>query len=338
MTARIAFALAVLFLAPGCGGGGDGAGDTGSGDGADDAPRLSVDLGAPFPDLPLTAATDAPVALPPDGAGWTVVGLFPRTCHDCGTELPDLAVQAQLWGDAGLGFVGVFESTPAEVGVVAARTRTEDLALAATEVPLFPVTRILDASTYVLVDSVGTVRFIARQAGILPERLQSLSRQHRVLRAGPEHQAALVRDAYPDADGVEIRSTLDTDWLGPRTLELGLSPWYGIVTDADGGTRAVVFPLERDTSCSTCEPMFLLVGIGRRGAIERVHPVEPVISLGEIQDTGPFFSRVRGVRSEEGLDGVPPMLNSAKADQVARQLLAVALDLAARIPSGLLSR
>lgn len=343
MTARIPSLLGTLaaLLITGCGGGDPaGDGDAGGADAADadaDArPRISIELGRPFPDLAPAAATEASPALPPETPGWTVVGLYPATCAGCETDLPELAVATELWADRGLGFVGIFEATPAEVGVMAARTRTEHLALAATELPLFPITRILDASTYALLDSTGTVRFVARQAGILPERFQSLSRQHRLLRAGPEHQAEVVREAYPHAAGIEIRSTLDTEWLGPRTLELGLSPWFAVVTDSAGDATQVVFPMERDTNCTTCEPMFLLVGIEEGGAIDRVHAIEPVISLGEVQDTVPLFNRVKGAHTRERLAALPALLNSTKADIVARQLLSVALDLGRRVPPGFL--
>jgi hypothetical protein len=83
--------------------------------------------------------------------------------------------------------------------------------------------------------------------------------------------------------------------------------------------------------------MFLLVGVGSRRSLDRVHPIEPVVSLGDLQDTAPFFERVRGVRTEGQLAQIPRMLASTRADEVARELLEVALDLAGRIPPEVLA-
>jgi len=279
----------------------------------------------PFPALPLEDASGAAATLPRSRTGWSVVALHPSPCISC-AEMDDLYPRFEPnWTTLGLGLVVVTEN--------GAPSDTASVPMLATSTSLFALTRTLNEPTHVLVGPDGRVRFIARREGSARERLQSLFRQFDTLKKPDAEREAIVRRVFPDAASVRLESTIATSWLGPSACALGLSPWFGSAHGANGSFLGFVFPLEKETSCTTCETLYLAVGFGRDGRLRSIEEIEPVISLGEQQETKRFFERFVGLLSPEGIERVPEgLIESPKADHVTRALLQNAFALAARAP------
>jgi len=307
----------------------------GAGRRSDPEARPAVSLGweEPLPDLHPLALDGSPSDALLEPGAWTALALCPIACSECEERLPEWDVRARIWAELGLRFAVVSERSPS---LLAETVRQDGLQLPvfATATSIFRLTGSLDEPLLVLVDPEGVVRFVGRRRGTPDERLVSLRRQYQMLSSPPGRRDALVRGVFPDAGRIEIRSSIQSEWLGEAACRLGLSPWYGVAW-ADGDEwLGVGFPIERDTGCDQCQPLYLMVGITAEGRIQGVEEIEPVISLGERVDTRVFFNRLRGRRGPEGVAKVPVTMNSERADGVTRQLLTAVFHLAARIPDG----
>jgi len=320
--------VGVLLLA-GCGGGGNEAADTPAAGGQTPPGRL--DWGQPFPISSVTDLDGNVVSIPVDG-GWTAVVMCTRACAACETNLVDYDAQSIVWREMGLTFGVLSERDPELLRGEVVADQLE-IPIWHTDTPLFQVTRILNEPVFALMDPQGIVRFIGRRVGNADERLVSLRRNFYYLHAPDSLRVALARRALPGAARVEIVNTLETDWLGVAACQLGLSPWYGRGLAEDGSPTGFAFPIERETNCDTCEPIYLMVGVDEDRHISALTEIEPVISLGQHQDTREFFSRFVGARSRQNVAQVPQRLvQSQRADEVTRELVLVAFALADRIP------
>ncbi len=325
---RTILAVVGILLLAGCGGGGGEASDTPA---ADRKPAGRLDWGQAFPVSTVTDLDGNAVSIPVDG-GWTAAVLCSRACAACEADLIEYDARSIVWREMGLTFGVLSERDP---GVLRESVVANGLEIPVwhTTTPLFQVTRILNEPVLTLVGPDGTVRFIGRRVGTTDERLVSLRRNFYYLNAPDSLRVALAARALPGAARVEIASTLETDWLGVSACQLGLSPWYGIGFAEDGSPSGFAFPIERDTNCDTCEPLYLMVGFGTDGRISALAEIEPVVSLGQPQDTGAFFRRFVGIRTREQVARVPERLvQSQRADEVTRELVLVAFALAERIP------
>lgn len=291
------------------------------------AGRLAIDRR--FPAIPVEPLRHGESLL--KARQWTIVAMAPRACEPCGEEVSDWILQAELWTSGTLRAVVVAEGGPGSHGEWVDEVAADGSGMLAftTDAPMFRYTGELNRPVFTLVDTMGVVRFIGRHSGTVAERWMSLGRNHRYQSANVADRETIVRSAFPSADRIEIRRTSESPQLGAEMIGLGISPWYGAAYH-DGRLMGYGLPIERDTDCDSCDPLYLLVAV-TRGQVLSLHEIEPVVSLGERETTGTFFQALVGVGSAKDVAGVRQMLRSPKADRAVREILSVALAAAKRL-------
>jgi hypothetical protein len=326
---RAGIGIALLLSGIACGGG--------SGEGDDRTPATEtrgvekLRLDAPFPALDLTDRVGQPASLAAWRGRWVAVALVPRTCADGFDHLEEWRGAAAVWGAAGLTLALVTDHPREARGPAAEEERIPILDLRPPSL-LVGVVPALQEPTHALIDPAGVVRYVDRPRGTLAEHLRSLFRSFHYLSAADSVRVEIARRVFPNADSLRLGETTATPWLGTEAYEIGLSRWYGVAVDG-GRTAGYAFPIEVDTGCDTCEPLYLIVGVDAARRVTGVTEIEPIVVRGSRVFAGGFLRRLAGVRDRAGLDRVPRDAAVADADEYIRRAVGIALEVAAGSPA-----
>ncbi len=315
--------LALVLTAIGCAGE-DAADETPPG------PASSVSrirLGGTFPEMELVGPDGE--ASPPSAwrGGWRVVALCPLTAPNGLDNIPEWESHRRIWADLGLDLIVITEGEPVD----ADDARRCGGRILHSRTSVFRVTGVLNRPVHVLIDPEGEVRHLDRPGVEFSAQLRSLLLNYRTLSAPERDREAIVRGAFPGADSVAVLATSEAPWLASDAFDLGLSAWYGEAFGR-GGRLGRLFPIEFDPQCTTCDLLYLAVGVGRSRRIVAVNEIEPIIALGEHISADRLFGELIGIGKEEDLKRIGYVLARKKAEDSIHSVIRVALTLAARIP------
>lgn len=275
---------------------------------------------APFPRIPLTSLEGEDVEPFWPSGRWEVFALSPKPCVACDERYEGWEVQARVWREQNVGFTAVAERSAEDMADIVTRENLSYPVLT-TDANLFRVTTLIDRPALVLVDPEGIVRYVGRGAGTPAEQLRSLVRHQYYLSAPRDVRAEILMRPFPDAARVDIRQTRATPWLSDDAIALGVSTWFGLVYGPEDDFLGLGLPVEQETNCDTCDPLYLVVGLTAARTITGIAAIEPIVSLGERVYFEGHFEAFDGARSDTDVMKVPPRRETLKADLALRDIL-----------------
>jgi hypothetical protein len=105
-----------------------------------------------------------------------------------------------------------------------------------------------------------------------------------------------------------------------------------VARDAAGDLLGYGFPVDRETNCDVCDPLYLMIGVSGEGKVVGIAALDPIASNGMLLAPERFFARFRGTSRDEEVRTIDRYPISPQVDRATRDAVILALAFARRSP------